>query len=94
MAHAVNIAALSGALLALSSGAALAANAVVTAPTSIHAAPSGNAAVIGTLRPMTTINATNCRKGWCATAGGYVRSGALRIARAAPPGWLTTKTSP
>ncbi len=84
MAHAVNIAALSGALLALSSGAALAANAVVIAPTQIHASPSGNSAVIGTIRPAGTINVTNCRKGWCATAGGYVRSAALRFARTAP----------
>jgi hypothetical protein len=40
--------------------------------------------VIGTIRPAATINATNCRSGWCAASGGYVRSGMLRFARAAP----------
>jgi hypothetical protein len=86
MAHAVNIAALSGALLALSSGAALAANAVVIAPTQVHASPSGNSAVIGTIRPAAMVNAMNCRKGWCATAGGYVRSPALCPHGPAPRG--------
>ena len=74
----------SASLLVLPNSAALAAKAAVTAPTSVHAAPSGNAAVIGTLQPTTTINTTNCRSGWCATAGGYVRSSALRFARAVP----------
>ncbi|MGV1013653.1 MAG: hypothetical protein ACOYB4_01630 [Methyloceanibacter sp.] len=84
MTHAVKSAALAGALLALSSGAALAANAVTTVSTNVHAARSGNSAVIGTIRPAATINATNCRKGWCAASGGYVRSTKLCFARAAP----------
>jgi hypothetical protein len=84
MTHAVKITALAGALLALSSGAVLAANAVVTVPTNVHAARSGNSAVIGTIRPAATVNATNCRKGWCAASGGYVRNATLRFARAAP----------
>lgn len=84
MTHAVKITALAGALLALSSGAVLAANAVVTVPTNVHAARSGNSAVIGKIRPAATVNATNCRKGWCAASGGYVRNATLRFARAAP----------
>ncbi len=69
-------------LLVLSDGAAQAANAMVTAPANVHASPSGNSAVIGTLSPKSTLNATNCRKGWCAARGGYVRSTALLFARA------------
>lgn len=68
-------------LLVLMGGVALAANAVVTASTNVHAARSVNSAVIGRLSPKSTVDARNCRKGWCATRGGYVRSSALRFAR-------------
>ncbi|MBM3544474.1 MAG: hypothetical protein FJX44_08235 [Alphaproteobacteria bacterium] len=69
-------------LLVLPNGTALAAKAVVSAPVNVHAARSDASAVIATIQPATTINATNCRNGWCAAAGGYVRSATLRFGRA------------
>lgn len=82
MPHRIRCLAVTATLLVLSGGAVLAANAVVTAPAHVHASRSGNSQVIGTLRPKTAVNASNCRKGWCAASGGYVRSTALRFARA------------
>jgi hypothetical protein len=72
----------SGTLLVMSSVAAFAANAVAIEPASIHANRTGSSSVIGTIQAAETINATNCRNGWCAAAGGYVRSSKLRFARA------------
>ncbi|MEX2166239.1 MAG: hypothetical protein WD852_04360 [Methyloceanibacter sp.] len=46
----------------------------MTVPTNVHAARSANSAVIGTIQPAAAVNATNCRKGWCAASGGYMRS--------------------
>jgi hypothetical protein len=82
MLHRIRCLAVTATLLVLSGGAVLAASAVVTAPTNVHASPSGKAAVIGKLHPKSTVNATNCRKGWCTAAGGYVRSSVLRFTRA------------
>jgi hypothetical protein len=75
-------AALTATLLALSGTAALAANAVTTAPVNVHANRTGTSTVIGTIQRSETIEATNFRNGWCAAAGGYVRSSKLRFARA------------
>lgn len=69
-------------LLATSGIAVSAVNAVVTGPANVHAARSSKSAVIGTIRAAETIKATKCRNGWCAAAGGYVRSGKLSFARA------------
>jgi len=69
-------------LLAMSSVAALAANAVATRPASVHAAPSTKSSVIGLIDASQTVAAKNCRKGWCAAASGYVQSAYLRFSRA------------
>ena len=69
-------------LLATSGIAVSAVNAVVTGPANVHAARSSKSAVIGTIRAAETIKATKCRNGWCAAAGGYVRSAKLSFARA------------
>jgi hypothetical protein len=70
-------------LLILPSAAALAANAIATRPMSIYASPSTEAKVIGLIGKSQTITAKNCRKGWCAAQGGYVRSELLQFSRAA-----------
>lgn len=75
-----------GTLLAMSSTAALAANAVAVAPANVHANRTGISAVIGTIQAAETIRATNCLNGWCAAAGGYVRSANLRFSRASQRG--------
>lgn len=59
--------------------AASAANAVVTRPASIHASPSLKSKVIGLMGVSQLVTAKNCRKGWCAAAGGYVQSSYLRF---------------
>ncbi|HSD92106.1 MAG TPA: hypothetical protein VLB11_03680 [Methyloceanibacter sp.] len=69
-------------LLGMSSRVSLAANAVTTAPANIHANRTELSTVIGTIRAAEPVQATNCRNGWCAAAGGYVRSSKLRFARA------------
>ena len=70
----------------MSSVAALAANAVTVEPANVHANRTGSSTVINTIQAAETIDATNCRNGWCAAAGGYVRSGKLRFARAGRSG--------
>jgi len=69
-------------LLGMSSRVSLAANAVTTEPANIHANRTEISTVIGTIRAAEPVQATNCRNGWCAAAGGYVRSSKLRFARA------------
>jgi hypothetical protein len=39
--------------------------------------------IIGLIGASQTVTAKNCRKGWCAVAGGYVQSAYLRFSRAA-----------
>lgn len=68
-------------LLALPS-AALADNAIAKRPMSVYAAPNLNAKVIGLIGESQTITAKNCRKGWCTTQGGYVRSALLKFSPA------------
>jgi hypothetical protein len=72
----------SGTLLVMSSVAALAANAVAIEPANVHANRTGSSTVIGTIQAAEAVKAINCRNGWCAAAGGYVRSSKLRFARA------------
>jgi uncharacterized protein YraI len=71
----------SGTLLVMSSVAALAANAVAIEPANVHANRTGSSTVIGTIQAAEAVKAINCRNGWCAAAGGYVRSSKLRFAR-------------
>jgi hypothetical protein len=78
MAYRLRFMAALAALLALPD-AALAANAVATRPASIHAAPDARSKVIGLIGVSQLITAKNCRKGWCAAAGGYVQSSDLRF---------------
>ena len=73
---------LTATVLALSANAALAANAVTTAPVNVHANRTGTSTVIGTIQRAETIKATNCRNGWCAAGGGYVRTDNLRFSDA------------
>lgn len=62
-------------------GVAGAATAVAHRPASIHAAPSTNAKVLGLIGVSQTVDAKNCKKGWCSVAGGYVQSSYLRFIR-------------
>jgi hypothetical protein len=78
MAYGLRFTAALAALLVLP-GLALAANAVATRPASIHAAPTVTSKVIGLIGVSQLITAKNCRKGWCATAGGYVQSAYFRF---------------
>jgi len=82
MSYPIKLMAAFGALLVLPS-AALAANAIATRPMSVYAAPSTDAKVIGLIGTSQTITAKNCRKGWCAAQGGYVRRELLQFSRAA-----------
>jgi len=82
MTGSIKTVAAAGALLAMSSVAALAANAVTVEPANVHANRTGSSTVINTIQAAETIDATNCRNGWCAAAGGYVRSSKFRFARA------------
>ena len=66
-------------LLGMSSSVTLAANALTTAPADIHANRTEISTVIGTLRAAEPVQAANCRNGWCAAAGGYIRSSKLRF---------------
>lgn len=75
------------ALVVVPNGALLAANAIATRPMSIYAAPSTGAKVIGLIGKSQAITAKNCRKGWCAARGGYVRSELLRFSRATEEGY-------
>jgi hypothetical protein len=79
MTHTTKVIATAAMLLATSSAAVLAANAVATRPASIHAAPNEKSAVIGLIGVSQAITAKNCRKGWCAAAGGYVRGDHFRF---------------
>jgi hypothetical protein len=76
----------SATLLGLSSTVTLTANAVAAEPANIHANRTESSTVIGTLRAAARVQATDCRNGWCAAAGGYVRASKLRFARAGQRG--------
>ena len=69
-------------LLGMSSSVAIAANAVTTEPANIHANRTEISTVIGTIRAAEPVQATACRNGWCAAAGGYVRVSKLRFTSA------------
>jgi len=62
-------------------GTALAATAVATRPASIHATPNVDAKVLGLIGVSQTVDAKDCKKGWCKVAGGYVQTSYLRFIR-------------
>lgn len=80
MANSLKISIVLAAFLVLP-GTALAATAVATRPASIHATPTIDAKVLGLIGVSQTIDAKDCKKGWCKVAGGYVQTSYLRFIR-------------